>query len=74
MSFTFSMSFEPLFNPDVSDALVDYRFGLWVELEILLGLLAVDVDGFLNHIATAQTLGFLFGQTENGIALQFKLP
>ena len=52
---------------------MDYRFGLRVELEILLGLLTVDVDGFLNHIATAQTLGFLLGQTEDGVALQFKL-
>ena len=38
---------------------MDYGFGFRVKLEILLCLLSVDVDGFLQHFSTHERVLFL---------------
>ncbi len=51
---------------------MDNGFGFGIELQVLLGLLAVDFHGFLDDLTFTQPLRFLVRQTQHLIAFLFQ--
>lgn len=63
---------EFLLQLNIRDTAMNDGFGFGIELQILLGFLAVDLHGFLDDLTFTQPLRFLLRQTQYRTAFLFK--